>query len=188
MLTWQNITPKITILVHLRLFILFFIFWKQLAFGDHSSIYLEVSNPKNMSRKSNCSHRTSNSEKKIMHNMKIGSKFLIFPIIIDCWRKTTNLSNKRLLAESSPDSGTSLDQFFGRFHDVLCEYQTSEEKKTNCSSLARITRKSYVKTLGWFWQGLNNLLLRTTAPKRFFFGPFAYFFITISHLSSAQCQ
>ena len=120
----------------------FSFFWKQLAFGDHSSIYLEVSNPKNMSRKSNCSHRTSNSEKKIMHNMKIGSKFLIFPIIIDCWRKTTNLSNKRLLAESSPDSGTSLDQFFGRFHDVLCEYQTSEEKKPNCSSLARITPKS----------------------------------------------
>ena len=71
--------------------------------------------------------------------MKIGSKFLIFPIIIDSRRKTANLSNKRLLAESSPDSDWSLDQFFGRFHDVLCEYQTSEEKKTNCSFCARNT-------------------------------------------------
>ena len=141
--------PKNPISVHWRLFILFFIFWKQLAFGDHSSIYLEVSNPKNMSRKSNCSHRTSNSEKKIMHNMKIGSKFLIFPIIIDCWRKTTNLSNKRLLAMSSPDSGTSLDQFFGRFYDVLCEYQTPEEKKPNCSSLARITRTLRRVNMQW---------------------------------------
>ena len=92
-----------------------------------------------MSGKSNCSPSTSYNEKCLMHNMKICSKFLIFPIKIDCRRKTTNLSNKRLLALSSPDSGLCLNQFLDLFMMFYANTRPEKEKKNNCSIWAIIT-------------------------------------------------
>ena len=120
-------------------FIVLITFWKQSAFRDHCNMCRYNNNHQKKSGIQNCSPRTSNSEIFCMQNLKICSKFIIFQIIIDCQRKTTNLSNKKLLALSSPDSGQYVNQFLDLFMIFFANTRPLKANKPICKNYAEIT-------------------------------------------------
>ena len=124
-------------------FIVLITFWKQSAFRDHCNMCRYNNNHQKKSGIRNCSPRTSNSEKFCMQNLKICSKFIIFQIIIDCQRKTTNLSNKKLLALSSPDSGQYVNQFLDLFIIFFANTRPLKANKPICKNYAEITHIEY---------------------------------------------